>query len=181
MEKQIEALNYVLQEAFKTPAWMIKNDITHRFEAKGSITNISSIQNQVLRDLLSKERINRIIEQGMATNGVQHPILSILFSELNNQIWKELNADKISISIYRQELQKSYLSHIMYLHEENMDLIGSSERVQGFHSFPAYAEGIIHNNLEDLRNKIENSIEQSDSLSSGHLKRMKAKLSEILN
>lgn len=181
VEKQIEALNYVLQEAFETPQWMIRNDITHRFEAKGSLTNISSIQNQVLMDLLSKERVNRIIEQGMAANEVQHSILSILFSELNNQIWKELNADKISIGIYRQELQKSYLSHIMDLYEEIGDLLGSSERVQGFNSFPAYAEGIIHNNLENLRDKIEINIAQSDSLSSGHLKRMKAKLSEILN
>ena len=181
IEKQVEALNYVVKEAFNTPNWIIRHDITHRFEAKGSLTNISSIQNQVLRNLLSKERINRIIEQYEEGNEEKRDILSFLFSEMNNQIWKELNSDKISITVYRQELQKSYLVNLSKLLEESMDLIGSSERVQGLHNFPAYAEGIIYSNLEDLKNKIENNIERADSRSLGHLKRMKVRLSEILN
>ncbi|MET0392593.1 MAG: zinc-dependent metalloprotease [Chitinophagaceae bacterium] len=110
--KQAEAVAFLNQQLFTTPAWMIGNDILSK-TGGNPLAIIGSIQDRVLGSLFSTGTLNKLI-QAEATAGSKVYRMTDLLGDLKKGIWSEL-ATKKTIDVYRRNLQKSYVNTLFTL------------------------------------------------------------------
>jgi hypothetical protein len=110
--KQVEALQYLLANAFQVPAFMIDKDVLRRIEPQGAVDRVKNAQAAVLTALLQNQRIDRMTEQ-LTIDGptVAYAPLQFL-TDLRNGVWSELATAGTSISLYRRNLQRAYLNNL---------------------------------------------------------------------
>ena len=107
-ERQKEAVKFLLENAFITPAWMIDEEILRRIEPVGVIDRIHTAQNRVLTQLLNSARFARLLEQETLDGNLAYSPVEFLAS-VRKGIWKELDAPAVKVDPYRRELQRGYL------------------------------------------------------------------------
>jgi hypothetical protein len=110
-EKQSEALQFLLQNAFQTPSFMIQPDILRRIQPTGVVDRVRTAQNSILNNLLQTARLDRMVEQAALDGQVAYPPIQFL-TDLRNGVWAELGKPGTAIGIYRRNLQRSYLDAI---------------------------------------------------------------------
>ena len=110
-EKQREAVKFLTENAFTTPAWMIDEEILRRIEPVGAIDRIHTAQNRVLTQLLNSARFARLLEQETLDGNLAYSPVEFLAS-VRKGIWKELDAPAVKVDPYRRELQRSYLKAV---------------------------------------------------------------------
>jgi hypothetical protein len=110
-EKQKEAVKFLTDNAFVTPAWMIDEEILRRIEPVGVIDRIHTAQNRVLTQLLNSARFARLMEQETLDGTLAYSPVEFLAS-VRKGIWKELDATAVKVDPYRRELQRSYLKAV---------------------------------------------------------------------
>jgi hypothetical protein len=105
--KQAEAVNFLNQNLFATPMWLINNDIFSR-TGTNALTVIGNLQDGILGRMFSASTLNKLInaETALGNNAYR---MTDLFSDLKRGIWSELPSRR-PISVYRRNLQKSYIS-----------------------------------------------------------------------
>ena len=110
--RQAEAVKFLNDNVFRTPTWLIKPEISSRFEAGGMINRINNAQARVLTSLLDDGRLNRLLEgEALAPNKTSVYALSGLLDDLRRGLWSEIYAGQ-SIDAFRRELQSDYLTQI---------------------------------------------------------------------
>lgn len=62
-EKQKAAVNFINEQIFTTPEWLLDEGILNRISAGGVSSKIESLQASALRTLMSSSRLNRLAEQ----------------------------------------------------------------------------------------------------------------------
>ena len=107
--QQERAMQFLLQEAFATPKWMLQNDIIRNVEPSGIVSRIGAMQNRQLAFLLRKDRLERIIENE-ALNGRAAYNLNDLFSDLRVGLMKVDKPD-----VYQRNLQRFYVLRLLKL------------------------------------------------------------------
>jgi hypothetical protein len=110
-EKQREAVKFLTENAFTTPAWMIDEEILRRIEPVGVIDRIHTAQTRVLTQLLNSARFARLLEQETLDGNLAYSPVEFLAS-VRKGIWKELDAPAVKVDPYRRELQRSYLKAV---------------------------------------------------------------------
>ena len=110
-EKQREAVKFLTENAFTTPAWMIDEEILRRIEPVGVIDRIHTAQNRVLTQLLNSARFARLLEEETLDGNLAYSPVEFLAS-VRKGIWKELDAPAVKVDSYRRELQRSYLKAV---------------------------------------------------------------------
>ncbi|MBO9657216.1 MAG: zinc-dependent metalloprotease [Chitinophagaceae bacterium] len=105
--KQKEAVEFLNGQLFNTPAWLIDQNIFGKTGISATAT-IGRLQDNVLNGLLSTRTLGKLIEAEAAQGTNAYSILD-LFGDLRKGIWGEL-ATRSKISVYRRNLQKSYIS-----------------------------------------------------------------------
>ena len=58
--KQLQALDFFNEEIFKTPLWLLNEDLINTFGATEIKDMVQNIQNRSLRRILTASRLNRI-------------------------------------------------------------------------------------------------------------------------
>ena len=109
--KQSEALQFLLQNAFTTPSFMIQPDILRRIQASGVVERVRTAQNSVLNNLLQAARLDRMVDQTALDGAVAYPPIEFL-GDLRKGVWSELAKPATAINIYRRNLHRSYLDTI---------------------------------------------------------------------
>jgi hypothetical protein len=110
--KQAEALQFLLNNAFTTPAFMIRTDILRRIQPTGLIDRVRTMQAGIMSQLLQGARLDRMAEQAALDGALAYSPLQFL-TDLRAGVWSELAKPGTAINIYRRNLQRAYL--------ENMD------------------------------------------------------------
>ena len=110
-EKQAEAVKFLLDSAFTTPAWMIDEEILRRIEPVGVIDRIRAAQVRVLTSLMNSARYARLAEQEALDGNRAYSPVDFL-STVRRGIWRELDSPAVKIDPYRRELQRAYLHEI---------------------------------------------------------------------
>ncbi len=110
-EKQREAVKFLTENAFTTPAWMIDEEILRRIEPVGVIDRIHTAQNRVLTQLLNSARFARLLEEETLDGNLAYSPVEFLAS-VRKGIWKELDSPTVKVDSYRRELQRSYLKAV---------------------------------------------------------------------
>jgi hypothetical protein len=107
-ERQREAMQFLSENAFTTPSFVIKPDVVRRIEPVGTLERIRTSQQRVLATLLAESRINRLVEQEAIDGGsAYHP--TEFFADLRRAVWREVDAASVQIDPYRRNLQRAYL------------------------------------------------------------------------
>lgn len=112
-EKQKQAMNFLLQNAFETPEWMINEEILTRIEHAGILDRIRKFQENVLNDLMHPQRLARQLE-AEALHGDDTYTALAMMDDLREGIWSEIYRGQ-NIDPYRRNLQRAYLERMEYL------------------------------------------------------------------
>jgi len=108
--RQAEAVKFINDEVFRTPAYLIRPDIALRIEANGMVNRVGNAQNRVLNSLFQNARLNRLIEQPAMHPG-QYTLLNMV-DDVQRGVWSEIYSAAPKIDVYRRELQNNYLDMI---------------------------------------------------------------------
>ncbi|HWZ42396.1 MAG TPA: zinc-dependent metalloprotease [Candidatus Saccharimonadales bacterium] len=106
--RQVEAVKFLNDNAFVTPAWAIDPEILRRIEPIGELGRIRNAQSTVLNTLLNSARLARLVEQE-ATEGASAYSPANFLADVRKGIWKEIEAPQVKIDAYRRNLQRAYL------------------------------------------------------------------------
>ena len=106
-EIQNNAVEFLNDQAFTTPNWLLNKDILSRVEATGAIERIQSLQTRTLNNLLDEERLKRMVSNEQM-NGREAYTAIELMDDLRKGIFSELYSGRVA-DAYRRNLQRSYV------------------------------------------------------------------------
>ena len=112
-EHQKNCMNFLQEELFQTPEWMLDNDLFSKIEYSGSIERIRKMQERTLNNMLRLGKMARLIENE-TMNGEDAYTLLEMMNDLRSGIWSELRSGS-TIDTYRRNLQKAHIDRLAYL------------------------------------------------------------------
>jgi hypothetical protein len=166
-DRQRQAVKFLVENAFRTPSELVNPAITMRLEAGGAAERILRGQTSAMRALMSEGRFKRMAEQvqqtkpGDPTYGPWE-----LFANLRTGIWSELEQDRVTIDLYRRNLQRSHVNVLV-------GLLGSGAGSD--------LAAVSRHELEALREQISKKLEGADSLSKLHLEAVLAEITRAFD
>jgi hypothetical protein len=164
---QQDAAAFLVDNAFQTPAKFIGDDIVARLTAEGTAQTVLRAQSQVLANLISRQRIDRMAEVEQAQTKPTYPPAK-LFLDLRNGLFRELNAKPLDIDLYRRNLQRSYI-----------DLLAADLKSPAPNSdLPAYARSELET-IRDLIRKTDTAA--AKPAVQAHLKDLVARITKALD
>ena len=107
-DRQEEAVNFLVENAFATPKWAVDAEILRRIEPVGVLNRIRNAQTGVLNSVFNDARFARLVEQE-ALDGAKAYTAPELLGAVRKGIWKELDDRQVKIDAYRRNLQNAYL------------------------------------------------------------------------
>ncbi len=90
-EQQQQAVQFLNEHAFTTPAFVIKPEILRRIEPTGVLGRIRTAQQRVLATLLAAPRMARLVEQEALDSAAAYRPTDFL-ADVRRGIWRELEA-----------------------------------------------------------------------------------------
>ena len=106
--RQREAVKFLNENVFKTPAWMEPQDIVRKIEPSSGQERLVTLQQAVLNSLLRESRISRLQDQ-QAILGDQAYTVFDLLADLRAGIFGELSGTRVAVDPYRRNLQRAYI------------------------------------------------------------------------
>ena len=110
---QKKCMNFLQEQLFTTPEWMIDTDILSRVEGSGALERIRALQAGTLNNLLQVGRMARLIEHETLYGSEAYPLAEMMY-DLRRGIWSELRTGA-SIDTYRRNLQKAHIDRLEFL------------------------------------------------------------------
>jgi hypothetical protein len=108
-ERQAAAVKFLNDNAFVTPAFFIKPEILRRIEPVGVIGRVRTAQRGVLNNLMSSQRLARLVEQETLDGEGSYSSVDFL-ADVRKGVWKELEGTgEVKIDAFRRNLQRSYV------------------------------------------------------------------------
>jgi hypothetical protein len=177
---QKKCMNFLNDQLFETPTWMIDNNILNKIEFAGITNRIRSTQSRTLNSILDFGKMARLIENE-AINGNNAYSLLDMMSDLKEGIWKELYTNR-TIDVYRRNLQLAYLDRISYIMNEEQGSIPSRARgrVTSVKVSQSDIRTIAVGQLIELKKDIKKHKNRSDKMTLMHLDMATAKINKIL-
>ncbi|SFB68106.1 protein of unknown function [Zunongwangia mangrovi] len=183
-EKQERAMDFLQEQLFETPNWLIDQDIFNKIEFDGNIERIRGMQSNTLSNVLDFGRMQRLLENE-EINGKEAYTLLEMMDDLRKGIWSELSSGQ-KIDRYRRNLQRAYIDRMAYLMTEDQDAIPSAYRRWISRTNVNVAQSdirpIVRGELQTLQRQIRNSMYRSgDTLTRYHLQDASERIDQILN
>ncbi|NNE35788.1 MAG: zinc-dependent metalloprotease, partial [Rhodothermales bacterium] len=111
-DKQRASMNFLAENVFDTPTWLIEKDILRRIENAGAVERIRGLQAGRLNQILDPSRMQRMIET-QAFESDAYGLVDLM-NDMRSAVWSELGR-ATAIDTYRRNLQRAYLSRMDYL------------------------------------------------------------------
>lgn len=115
-DDQRRAMEYLNQQVFSTPDWLLDPDILDRFQGSGATDLVRTRQTAALNQVLNVNRMKRLIEQE-AFAGSDAYTLGEMLDDLRSGVWSELDSGR-DTDAYRRNLQRAYLERMKALMED---------------------------------------------------------------
>ncbi|WP_405565042.1 zinc-dependent metalloprotease [Polaribacter sp. Asnod6-C07] len=122
---QKEALKFVVDELFKTPTWMLDENIFSKTEFSGSVERVRGLQARTLNNILDAGRMARMIENETLNGSSKAYTLVNMMSDVRKGVWSEIYSGA-SIDTYRRNLQRAHLDRLDYLLNKAQDQRGTN-------------------------------------------------------
>ncbi|MCF2499842.1 zinc-dependent metalloprotease [Dyadobacter chenhuakuii] len=108
---QKEAVVFLNNQLFKTPTWLLDQNILSKIKPETGVEAIKALQEYALTTLFAGDRAVRLMETGISSKNYT---LDDMFTDLESGIWSETKTGK-SIDLYRRNLQKVYIEKLVDL------------------------------------------------------------------
>ncbi len=107
--RQRTALQFLLDNAYTTPTWLLDQNILRKIEPSGSLNRVGNAQARSLNSVISNDRLARMIELEAlaASRNEVYPVADML-ADLRKGLWKEIETGA-PIDAFRRRLQRVYL------------------------------------------------------------------------
>src|SRR5262249_57730842 len=104
-ERQIEAVKFLNDNVFATPAWILNPEILRRIETNGALARVKTAQQLILSQLMNPARFARLIEQEARDGDKAYRPVDFL-ADLRKGVWGEVNGTAAApkIDAYRRNL-----------------------------------------------------------------------------
>jgi len=165
--RQAGALQFLLDNAFTTPTFLIQPDLLRRIEPSGSVARVRTAQNSLMNSLLQASRLGRMVEQASADKTAYAPI--DMLTDLRVGIWRELATPAVPIDVYRRNVQRVYLDTIdnrlngaVPVNDELRALLKGELRVvdqQVARALPGVTDVVTRRHLQDVRESIARTLD----------------------
>ncbi|MDP2915651.1 MAG: zinc-dependent metalloprotease [Candidatus Aminicenantes bacterium] len=107
--RQQEAVAFLNENVFKTPAWLLPSEILRKVEPTSGQTRVLALQQGALNSALSAVRMTRLQEHE-AILGDQAYTIAQLLADVRSGVFAELAAEAgIKVDPYRRNLQRAYV------------------------------------------------------------------------
>ena len=111
-ERQRAAVQFVHDNLFTTPTWLLDPQILRRLEPDGAIARINITQRNILTTMMNDDRMARLVEFEALPGTVRPYPLSEYLADLRTGIWSELSAGSVRVDGFRRGLQRIHLEMI---------------------------------------------------------------------
>jgi hypothetical protein len=183
-EKQRKSLQFVQNELFKTPAWMLDKNIISKTEYSGVVERIRGLQERTLNNIVDLGRMARMIENETLHGNKAYTLINMM-SDLRKGVWSEIRTGK-KIDTYRRNLQRVHIDRLKYL------MTVEKQNVPNFNSpyikttkvtvNQSDIRSVARAELEILKRDIRGSIGiTSDRMSRYHLQDALERVNDILD
>jgi hypothetical protein len=164
-DEQEEALEFLLENAFRTPDYLIDAEVLRRIEATGTVDRIREEQTDLLDDLLQDDRLGRLVEAEAVRSGDPYPLADML-EDLREGIWEELDEGSVRVDPYRRNLQRAWVETMADKLDGRSDLRAlsrgelreASDRIVD--RIDRSADRVTRLHLMDVRDRIEDILEE---------------------
>jgi len=182
-EKQERAMEFLQEQLFTTPEWMINQDIFNKIEFDGNIERIRGMQERTLNNLLDFGRMARLMENE-EINGKDAYSLLDMMTDLRKGLWSEVYNGR-SIDRYRRNLQRAYVEKMGELMTEEQDEIPARYRSWVTRSNVNVAQSdirpVVRGELTTLQRQLRNTANSGDTLTRYHKQDLLKRIDLILN
>ena len=177
---QKNCMNFLQNQLFETPKWMINKKILNKIEFAGITNRIRSTQSRTLNSLLDFGKMARLIENE-AINGKNAYSLIEMMTDLRKGIFNEVYKNK-TIDVYRRNLQLAYLDRISYIMSNEQGSTPSWARnyITSVKVSQSDIRTVAANQLIELRKDLKKHKNKSDKMTKMHLEMVQNKISSIL-
>jgi len=183
-EHQADCIAFLNEELFKTPTWLLDQNIFNKVQYSGYLNDVRTMQVRTLNTILSLGKIQRILENETA-NGAEAYDLITLMGDLRSGIWSELRNGK-TIDTYRRNLQKAYVDRLAYLmtaeNQGKQPDFGGYQKSTIVNTSQSDIRSIARAELTNLQRMAKSAINRTgDSMSKYHLQDVERRIDLILN
>jgi hypothetical protein len=112
-DKQERAMEFLHNQLFETPEWLIDQEIFNKIEPDGGIERIRGIQVRTLNNLLDFGRMARLMENEEVNGRSGYGLLEMM-TDLRKGLFEELPRGR-TIDRYRRNLQRAYVDRLEFI------------------------------------------------------------------
>ena len=163
--KQKRAINFLDQQLFTTPKWLVNQDVISRMEPGGTLERVQGMQDRTLHILFNDSRLLRMADHEMM-NGSSAYALSDFFGDVNNMITRDISGGP---DVYRRNLHRV----LIHIYEGLMNSNNSDIQLS---DVPLLARG----SLLSIKSKAQ-GIASTSGVNGLHAMDMVARIDEILD
>ena len=165
---QKAAVQFLNNELFATPKWLIRADILRLFESDGMLQRLQDLQARTLSSLFNADRLKRLSETEALYSVPSYTVVD-LFGDVKRSIWSELE-DKSAIDPFRRNLQREFLKKMADLMDAKNEAFDESD-----------ARAAARGTLLQLKAELPRAIDRkSDSASKFHLQEALAQVNKLM-
>ena len=179
--RQKESLQFLHSQLFTTPYWMLNQQIISKIKAAGSVEKIRSMQVRTVNNLLSFDRLARVIENETLNGAQSYPLMSLL-EDLTDGIWSEVKKGKTP-DTYRRNLQRAHIERLAYLLIEEQKLSDNQRQYGGYTTIDVSQSDIraaARAELNGLYKMVNTKRKSAKGIAKAHLEDAKSTLEQIL-
>lgn len=178
---QKEAMSFLNNQLFTSPKWLFNKELVQK-AGIDPIANIGNIQKNILNRLISKNTIDKLL-QNETLNGNKAYTAFNMLSDLKRSVWTELNSEK-QIDIYRRNLQKNYVDaciSVLDVSSAGGIVVSPSLGVRIVSNSTSDATAIVRAHLIYLKAEIRKASASKNAIGNAHLSELYNKIENALN
>ncbi|MGK0325862.1 MAG: hypothetical protein ACJA1D_001203 [Polaribacter sp.] len=179
---QKEALKFIIDELFKTPIWMLDENIFSKTEFSGSVERVRGLQARTLNNILDAGRMARMIENETTNSSKAYSLISMM-SDLRKGVWSEIYNGS-SIDTYRRNLQRAHLDRLDYLlntAKNQRGRNGGYYKISGININQSDLKSVARGELKGLQRDVKTASRRGDTLTRYHLQDVIDRIDLILD
>lgn len=172
--EQRRAMDFLNQHAFTAPTWVFNQEILDRIDQAGFVDNFRARQVSVLNNIVSPQRLGRLIEYQERGENTYSPYE--FMDDVRASVWSELSGNS-EISVYRRNLQRAYVERMEYLMTAELPSFFSTVNVSQSDIRP-----IAREQLETLMTDVRRAkTRANDRATRVHLADIENRIDNVLN
>jgi hypothetical protein len=182
-EHQKNCMNFLHDQLFETPEWLLDADLFSKIEYSGSVERVRAMQVRTLNNMLSLGKMARLLEYEAMYGNEAYKLVDMM-NDLRRGIWSELRSGR-TIDTYRRNLQKAYVDRLEFImnaeNQRKLPDFGGYRKSTAVNTSQSDLRSIARAELNTLRNASLNAVGRtSDRMSKYHLQDIAKRIEMIL-